>query len=73
MFVKQDRFEFEEEALEAVQKGRAWGALHFSHNYSETLRERMDNARYVSEHVLDQSSIMVQMDMSSKAIPLLQI
>jgi hypothetical protein len=63
----------EEEALKAVQKGRAWGALHFSYNYSETLVERIENARYVSDLVLDQSSVMVQMDMSSKAIPLLQI
>jgi len=56
-----------------VQKGRAWGALHFSHNYSENLRERIEEARYASELVLDQGSVMVQMDMSSKALPLLQI
>jgi hypothetical protein len=53
-----------------VQKGRAWGALHFSHNYSETLMERIEEARYVSELVLDQSSVMVQMDMSSMSIPI---
>jgi hypothetical protein len=56
-----------------VQKGRAWGALYFSYNYSETLMERLQDARYASELVLDQSSVMAQMDMSSKAIPLLQI
>lgn len=63
-----DRFEFEEEALEAVQKGRAWGALHFSPNYSKTLRERIEDARYASEIVIDQSSVMVQMDMSNQHI-----
>jgi predicted DNA-binding protein (UPF0278 family) len=56
-----------------VLEGRAWGALHFSHNYSKTLRERIEDGRHVSELVLDHSSVMVQMDMSSKALPLLQI
>lgn len=63
-----DRFELEDEALEAVQKGRAWGALHFSHNYSENLRERIEDVRYASELVLDQSSVMVHMDMSNQHI-----
>jgi hypothetical protein len=66
LFVKQDRFEFEEEAVEAVQRGRAWGALHFSSNYSESLKERIEDARFASELVIDQSSVMVQMDMSSE-------
>jgi len=55
-----------------VQKGRAWGALHFGHNYSENMRDRIEDARYASDLVLDQSSVMVQMDMSSKALPFLQ-
>jgi hypothetical protein len=65
-FAKQDRFEFEEEALEAVQKGRAWGALYFSSNYSNSLKERLENARYSSELTVNDSNVMVQMDMSSE-------
>jgi huntingtin len=64
--VKQDRYEFEEEAVEAVQKGRAWGALHFSKNYSESLWERIEDARHASELVIDESNVVVQMDMSSE-------
>jgi huntingtin len=66
LFVKQDRFEFEDEAVEAVQKGRAWGALYFSPNYSHSLRERIEDARSASELTVDQSNVMVQMDMSSE-------
>lgn len=66
LFVKQDRFEFEDEAVEAVRKGRAWGALHFSSDYSLNLKERMENARSASDLVVNQSSVMVQMDMSSE-------
>jgi len=55
-----------------VQEGRAWGALYFSHNYSQNMKERLEDARHASELVLDHSSVMVQMDMSSKALPLLQ-
>jgi hypothetical protein len=65
-FAKQDRFEFEEEALEAVQKGRAWGALYFNSNYSDSLKVRLEEARYASELTVDQSNVMVQMDMSSE-------
>lgn len=63
-----DRFEFEEEALEAVQKGRAWGALYFSSNYSHSLKERLEDARYASELVVNESNVMVQMDMSNQHI-----
>jgi hypothetical protein len=59
--------------VEAVLKGNAWGALHFSSNYSGNLWERIQNARHSSDLVIDQSSVMVQMDMSSELVPLLQI
>lgn len=62
----QDRFEFEEEALEAVQRGRAWGALYFSPNYSRSLEERLRDPRYASELTVNESNVLVQMDMSSE-------
>lgn len=52
--------------MEAVRRGRAWGALHFSSDYSHNLKERMENARSASDLVVNQSSVMVQMDMSSE-------
>ncbi|PNF21464.1 ABC transporter G family member 23 [Cryptotermes secundus] len=63
-----DRFEFEEESLEAVQKGRAWGALYFSSNYSHSLKERLEEARYASELIVNDSNVIVQMDMSNQHI-----
>jgi hypothetical protein len=62
----QDRFEFEEEALEAVQRGRAWGALYFSPNYSRSLEERLRDPRFASELTVNESNVLVQMDMSSE-------
>lgn len=63
-----DRYEHEDQALEAVVKGRAWGSLYFSPNYSRSLQERIEESRHASDFVVNESSIVVQMDMSNQQI-----
>jgi hypothetical protein len=49
-----------------VQRGRAWGSLYFSPNYSRSLEERLKDPRYASELTVNESNVLVQMDMSSE-------
>ncbi|XP_063236406.1 ABC transporter G family member 20 [Bacillus rossius redtenbacheri] len=57
-----------QDARQAVQAGRAWGALYFSSNYSDSLVRRLNDVRGASELTLDQSEMKVWMDMSNQQI-----
>ncbi|XP_069695762.1 ABC transporter G family member 23-like isoform X2 [Periplaneta americana] len=63
-----ERYEDEDQALEAVEKGYVWGSIYFSPNYSQSLQERIENARYASDLTVNESSVIVQMDMSNQQI-----
>lgn len=55
------------EALAEVERGRAWGAMVFQKNYSESLVERTETGRYATDYTIESSDIDVQMDMSSES------
>ncbi|XP_058824504.1 ABC transporter G family member 20 [Topomyia yanbarensis] len=63
-----EMYESEAEAIEQVNRGKAWASMVFAHNYSEALYQRSENIRKVHEWTLDMSSIMVSMDMSNQQI-----
>jgi hypothetical protein len=55
-----------EEAVEVVRRGKAWGSLEFSHNYTESLVERTEFAQNIPDYIIDAADVNVQLDMSSK-------
>lgn len=50
-----------------MERGRAWGALVFRQNYSESLVERTENGRFTDEAVIESSDVTVRLDMSSES------
>lgn len=65
-FMFQEHFANDAEAFYEVKRGRAWGALVFQQNYSESLVERTEAGRYAEDWVLEASNVEVKLDMSSK-------
>jgi hypothetical protein len=62
----QTHFGTDEEAYESVRRGKAWGALIFSSNYSESLVDRTEYGQNVPDSVLDAAELNVKLDMSSE-------
>lgn len=67
----QEYYETPELATEAVRRGKAWGALYFTDNFTESLVARMALGRDTDEDTLDQSEIRVWLDMSNQQIGLM--
>lgn len=51
-----------------VRRGKAWGALVFSSNYSESLVERTEGGRDVDDIVVEGAELVVKLDMSSQLL-----
>jgi len=49
-----------------VRQGKAWGALIFSHNYTDSLVERTEYGQNVPDSILEAAEMTVKLDMSSK-------
>ncbi|XP_011501570.1 PREDICTED: ABC transporter G family member 20 isoform X2 [Ceratosolen solmsi marchali] len=60
-----------ESAMEAVRKGKAWGTLYFTENFTDALVARMLLGKEADEETLDQSEIRVWLDMSNQQIGLM--
>lgn len=54
-------------AKDAVRRGEAWGAVHFTENFTDALVARIALGKESDEETLNQSEIRVWLDMSSKA------
>lgn len=65
MFYVQDYFDDEESAYQAVKRGKAWGTLSFTTNYSQSLRQRMEEGQYADNLILDDSIVSIRLDESS--------
>nr|CAD7424981.1 unnamed protein product [Timema monikensis] len=63
-----DYFNDLESAKHAVESGLAWGTMHFSQNYSDSLVRRLENVRGADELTIDNSDIHIWMDMSNQQI-----
>nr|CAD7428403.1 unnamed protein product [Timema monikensis] len=61
----------QESANEAVRRGKAWGALYFTENFTDALVARIHLQEYADEETLDQSGIKVWLDMSNQQIGLM--
>ncbi|CAD7092081.1 unnamed protein product [Hermetia illucens] len=61
-------YETEQDAFEEVRKGKAWGALVFASNYSESLVERTEAGRSAENATIDASEVEVRLDMSNQQI-----
>nr|CAD7571001.1 unnamed protein product [Timema californicum] len=61
----------QESANEAVRRGKAWGALYFTENFTDALVARIHLQEYTDEETLDQSGIKVWLDMSNQQIGLM--
>ncbi|CAO1389625.1 unnamed protein product [Diamesa hyperborea] len=61
-------FATDEEAFEVVRRGKAWGALVFSSNYSESLVERTEGGRDVDDIIVEGAELVVKLDMSNSQI-----
>jgi ABC-type multidrug transport system ATPase subunit/ABC-type multidrug transport system permease subunit len=57
-----------ESARQAVVEGKAWAALHFSHNYSYALNQRRVLAGLADNDTIDSSNIKLYLDMSNQVI-----
>ncbi|XP_027200085.2 ABC transporter G family member 20-like [Dermatophagoides pteronyssinus] len=57
-----------EEARQAVVDGKAWAALHFSHNYSASLNQRRIMAGKADNDTIESSNIKLYLDMSNQVI-----
>lgn len=66
LYSLQRHMETEEEAIALVKKGKAWGSLVFSSNYSEALNERFENPN-TDDANIDSSLLEVKLDMSSES------
>lgn len=66
LFSLQRHMETEEEAIALVKRGKAWGSLVFSSNYSEALNERFENPN-TDDANIDSSLLEVKLDMSSES------
>ncbi|XP_031785392.1 ABC transporter G family member 23 isoform X1 [Nasonia vitripennis] len=60
-----------ESAREAVRRGKAWGTLYFTENFTDALVARMLLGKEADEETLDQSEIRVWLDMSNQQIGLM--
>jgi hypothetical protein len=68
IFPQQQFYASEKEANEVVRRGKAWGALSFSHNYTESLVERTEYGQNVEDYTVNSAMLDVNLDMSSKAM-----
>lgn len=59
-------FDSDEAAYEEVRRGRAWGSLIFSPNFTEAMSHRVEFGANVDNISIDASEVEVKMDMSSK-------
>ncbi|XP_063225660.1 ABC transporter G family member 20-like isoform X2 [Bacillus rossius redtenbacheri] len=66
--VVKEFFSSKEAALEAVRRGRVWGALYFSENFTRAVLDRISYGQAVSEGSLEQSNVDVWLDMSNQLI-----
>ncbi|XP_076265826.1 ABC-type transporter snustorr isoform X2 [Rhynchophorus ferrugineus] len=55
-------------AIQAVSRGEAWGAMHFTDNFTDALVARIALGKDSDEETLDQSEIRVHLDMSNQQI-----
>lgn len=62
----QTYFDTEEGAKREVSRGRAWAAITFASNYSESLVQRTEDGQGAEEWTIEASDVNVQLDMSSK-------
>lgn len=62
----QDHFDTLSQARRAVEKGHAWGVIHFNQNYSQALQDRIELASRASEETVTSADILVNLDMSSE-------
>jgi len=66
LFRVKDFYENLEDAKEAAKLGKAWAILYFPPDFSENLYQRYNQGKNASSDVLDESTIRVWLDMSSK-------
>nr|CAD7595053.1 unnamed protein product [Timema genevievae] len=66
-------FPTQESANEAVRRGKAWGTLYFTENFTDAMVARIHLQEYTDEETLDQSGIKVWLDMSNQQIGLMLI
>ncbi|XP_011307965.1 ABC transporter G family member 20 isoform X1 [Fopius arisanus] len=66
-----EHFRTKEDALHAVERGKAWGTLYFTENFTDALSARMILGRDADEETLEQSEIKVWLDMSNQQIGLM--
>ncbi|XP_055304919.1 ABC transporter G family member 23 [Sitodiplosis mosellana] len=61
-------YDSDEVAYNEVKRGRAWAALVFQSNYSDSLVERTEAGRYAEDYTIEASDVTIRMDMSNQQI-----
>jgi hypothetical protein len=56
------------EALETVKNGATIGVLHFHRNFSRQLQLRLDEGKDASNKTIEDSELVVHLDMSSMLV-----
>ncbi|KAI5693785.1 hypothetical protein M8J75_005740 [Diaphorina citri] len=68
---KIDYYDTESTAFAAVRRGKAWGTLVFSANYTDALRQRIEMGKDAEPEVFDLSDVLINLDESNQQISLL--
>lgn len=66
--VKLVPYDHENEAINAIERGWAWGAITFPSNFSESLSVRIEEGQDADEWSIDYSNMEITMDMSNQQI-----
>lgn len=62
----QQRYDTVEEARKSILKGSAWGVLYFSENYTTSVIRRIEDGEATPSRVVNESTVDIWLDMSSK-------
>lgn len=49
-----------------MRRGKAWGTIAFSHNYTDSLVERTEYGQNAEDSIIEAAELNVHLDMSSK-------
>lgn len=62
----QELFDSDEAAYNEVKRGRAWGSMVFSSNFTESMSHRVEYGSNVDNISIEASEVEIRLDMSSK-------
>ncbi|CAG2172844.1 unnamed protein product, partial [Oppiella nova] len=66
--IREDYYRDKDKAIDSVKRGKAYYAILFSHNFSDSLEARVQNPYELTDEELDESHIKLYADMTNSAV-----